>query len=99
MAQQASAPVTAVATLIDQQYANNEVWLGDTDSSFTTDWLDVFTGGGGGAYVQATNTTVFFGPLGYFSPFYTIEGGGSGNTYVDNGGNSGVTVNPANFNS
>ena len=35
-------------TLIDQQYANNEVFLGDSDDSFTTVFLDVFTGNGGG---------------------------------------------------
>jgi len=102
-----SSPVTAVYTEIDQQYANNQVFLGDpgppTDtgpaSAFTTFSLDVFTGSGGSAYVQAANSTVFYGPLGFFSPLYTIEGGGSGNTYVDGGGNSGVTVDPANFNS
>ena len=85
-------------TLIDQQYANNEVFLGDSDDSFTTVFLDVFTGNGGGAFVMATNTTVFWGPLGFFSPIYTIEGGGSGNTFVDAGGNSGVSVDPNNFN-
>ena len=94
-----SGPVTASATEIDQQGAGNQVFLGDVGSSFTTFFLDVFTGNGGGAFVMATNTTVFFGPLGFFSPFYTIEGGGTGNTYVDGGGNSGVTVDPANFNS
>ena len=102
-----SSSVTAVYTEIDQQYANNQVFLGDpgppTDtgpaSAFTTFSLDVFTGNGGGAYVQAANTTVFYGPLGFFSPLYTIEGGGSGNTYVDGGGNSGVTVDPTTFNS
>jgi len=104
---QASGPVTASATEIDQQGAGNQVFLGDSplvypgdsNSSFTTYWLDVFTGSGGGASVLAANTTVFFGPQGFFSPFYTIEGGGDGNTYVDAGGNSGVTVDPANFNS
>ena len=94
-----SGPVTASATEIDQQGAGNQVFLGDVGSSFTTFFLDVFTGNGGGAFVMATNTTVFFGPLGFFSPFFTIEGGGTGNTYVDGGGNSGVTVDPANFNS
>ena len=85
-------------TYINQHYANNQVFLGDYDSSFTTIWLDVFTGTGGGAFVYATNTTVYFGTLGWFSPDYTIAGGGLGNTYVDGGGNSGVTVDP-NFNS
>ncbi len=99
-----SSSVTAVSTKIDQQYASNQVFLGDVGSSFTTVFLDVFTGSGGGAFVMATNTTVFFGPLGFFSPVYTIEGGGTSNTYLDvllNGvtTNSGVTVDPANFNS
>ena len=82
-------------TKIDQNYANNQVYLGDVDSSFTTVYLDVFTGFGGGAFVMARNTTVDFGSL---FGIYTIDGGGSGNTYVDGGGNSGVTVDPANFN-
>ena len=81
-------------TYIDQNYANNQVYLGDADSSFTTLYLDVFTGIGGGAFVFATNTTVYFGSL---FGIYTIDGGGSGNTFFD-GGNSGVTVDPANFN-
>ena len=82
-------------TKIDQNYANNQVYLGDADSSFTTVYLDVFTGFGGGAFVMARNTTVDFGSL---FGIYTIDGGGSGNTYVDGSGNSGVTVDPANFN-
>jgi hypothetical protein len=96
-----SGSVSASATLIDQQGANNQVFLGDIGGadSFTTVFLDVFTGAGGGAFVIATNTIVFFGPLGYFSPVYTIEGGGSGNTFVDNGGNYGVLADPSNFNS
>ena len=93
----ASAPVTAGGyTIIDQNYANNQVYLGDATSSFTTNYLDVYTGGGGGAFVFAANTTVFSGALGIFDPLgYTIDGGGLGNTYVDGGGNSGVTVDPA----
>ena len=90
-----SSPVTAGGdTLIDQNYANNFVFLGDANSSFKTYNLDVFTGNGGGANVFAENTTVYDGPLGgfSFSMGYTIEGGGSGNTYFDDGGNSGVTV-------
>jgi hypothetical protein len=94
-----SGSVSASAILIDQQGGGNDVWLGDAGSTVTTFFLDVFTGGGGGANVFATNTTVFFGPLGFFSPFFTIEGGGTGNTFFDNGGNSGVTFDPANFNS
>jgi hypothetical protein len=84
------------STLIDQQYANNFVLLGDAGDSFSTTFLDVFTGGGGGAFVQVLNTTVFFGPLGFFGSF-SIEGGGTGNSiFVFN--NSGVTFDPAVFN-
>ena len=92
-----SGPVTASATEIDQQGANNQVFLGDGDSPFTTFFLDVFTGSGGGAFVMATNTTVFFGPLGLFNPFYTITGGLTNNSYFDGGGNFGVTFDPAHF--
>jgi hypothetical protein len=86
------------STLINQQYANNLVFLGDTDDTFSTVFLDVFTGGGGGANVLVANTSVLFGPLGIFSFVYTIEGGGTGNTFYDLGGNFGVTADPANFN-
>ena len=91
----ASSSVTAGGdTYILQHYANNQVYLGDAGSSFETVYLDVFTGSRGGAFVMATNTTVDFGSL---FDIYTIDGDGHGNTYVDGGGNSGVTVNP-NFN-
>ena len=63
---------------------------GGTDS-FTTGYLDVFTGAGGGGFVQATNTTVSYGAL---VGHYTIDGGGRGNTYFDNGGNNGITISP-----
>ena len=97
----ASSFVTAGGyTIIYQNYANNQVFLGDATSLFTTNYLDVYTGIGGGAFVFAANTTVFSGALGIFDPLgYTIDGGGTGNTYVDGGGNSGVTVDPAAFNS
>ena len=90
-----SGSVTASATEIDQQGANNQVFLGDVSATLIHHvlpgclhrlrWRRIR---------QATNTTVFFGPLGLFSPSYTITGGGSGNTYLDAGGNSGVTVDP-----
>ena len=92
----ASSSVTASGdTYILQHDANNQVYLGDAGSSFTTVYLDVFTGFGGGAFVMARNMTVDFGSL---FGIYTIDGGGSGNTFFDGGGNSGVTVDPANFN-
>ena len=60
----ASSSVTAGGdTYIHQNYANNQVYLGDAGSSFTTVNLDVFTGPRGGAFVMATNTTVYFGSL------------------------------------
>jgi hypothetical protein len=92
-----SGPVTASATEIDQQGANNQVFLGDGDSPFTTFYLDVFTGSGGGAFVMATNTTVSFGPLGLFLTPYTVTGGLTNNSYFDGGGNFGVTFDPAHF--
>ena len=80
-------------TSIYQYGANNTVYLGDpggTDS-FTTGYLDVFTGAGGGGFVQATNTTASYGAL---AGHYTIDGRGHGNTYFDNGGNTGITISP-----
>ena len=84
-------------TSIYQTYANNMVFLGDpgNGSSLTTNYLDVYTGGGGGAFVQVANTTVFVGPV--HGHLYTIDGGGTGNTYYDAGGNTGVSVDPATF--
>ena len=90
---QASSSVTAVFTEIDQNYANNQVFLGDFDSSFTTLFLDVFTGSGGGAYVQVSNTVVDDGALGVFSP-YNINGGGDNTSSLDNISSLTVTVNP-----
>ena len=89
----ASSSVTAESTLIDQNYANNQVFLGDFDSSFTTYFLDVFTGSGGGAYVQVSNTVVDYGALGIFSP-YNINGGGDNTSSLDNISSLTVTVNP-----
>ena len=45
----ASSFVTAGGyTIIYQNYANNQVFLGDATSLFTTNYLDVYTGSGGG---------------------------------------------------
>jgi hypothetical protein len=86
-----SSPVTAGgATSVYQYGANNMVLLGDTSSSFSTDFLDIYTGDGGGGFVWATNTTVFDGS--YYGNDFTIDGGGDGNVFDDNGGNSGVTT-------
>jgi hypothetical protein len=99
----ASSSVTAGGdTAINQNGANNQVYLGDTGDSFTTSYLNVFTGAGGGGFVEATNTTAVYGalPLPPAPPAppppssYTIDGGKGGNTYFDNGGNSGITFAP-----
>jgi hypothetical protein len=82
-----SSSVTAGgATSVYQYGANNQVYLGDTPSSFTTVFLDIYTGAGGGGFVSATNTTVYAGSS--FGYNYVINGGGTGNTYYDGGGNS-----------
>jgi hypothetical protein len=98
-----SSSVTAGGiTAISQGGANNQVFLGDDSdgSSFTTTFLDVFTGLGGGAFVEVQNTFVFFGafPLGGpFSSVFNIEGGGSGNTIsLDLFSSATVTFDPAN---
>jgi hypothetical protein len=96
----ASASVSAGGDTYIYQYGyNNFVFLGDPGTyggpaaSFTTVYLDVFTGFGG-AFVQVANTTVFFGSL---YGIYTIDGAGV-NTYFDAGGNTGVTIDPFTFN-
>lgn len=94
-----SSPVTAgYSTAIYQYGANNSVVLGDPSgiSSFSTGYLDIYTGAGGGGLVVATDTSVAYGALGLFSP-YTIDGGNDSsssitNMYDDNGGNSGITI-------
>ncbi len=79
-------------TLIYQGGKDNTVWLGGAsgDNSgvvdFETGFLDIWTGAGGGGTVQATNTTVDFGS--FFGNSFVINGGGTGNTYVDLLGNN-----------
>jgi len=94
-------PVTAGGTTAILQFgANNVVLLGAADSSFMTDFLDVYTGAGGGAFVQVLNTTTFgVAPLGGpFSSIYNIEGGGTGNSiYMDVLSSFSVTFDPAAF--
>jgi len=90
-------PVIAAQVLVgDQTYvfqggADNEVDLGGAlDPSgvdLGTTYLDVWTGSGGGGYVTATNTAVGIGSA-YAGFNWVINGGGTGNTYVDGGGNS-----------
>jgi hypothetical protein len=83
-------------TSITQNGANNTDIFGGADDpsgiDFQTSYLDVYTGAGGGGYVQAVNTVVVFGS-GLGNDF-VIDGGGEGNTFVDLGNNFGVTVSP-----
>jgi hypothetical protein len=62
---------------------------------FETGYLDIYTGAGGGAYVQVWNTLVDYGALGYFGD-YNINGDGGGNTSsLDVFSSGSVTVNPS----
>jgi hypothetical protein len=86
-----SSPVTAGgAATITQNGANNTVVLGAAGSSFATEFLDINTGAGGGGFVTAANTTVLDGS--YFGYDFVIDGGGGGNVFLDEGGNSGVFI-------
>jgi hypothetical protein len=78
---------------------NNTVTLGGANDpsgiDFQTDYLDIYTGAAGGGFVSAVNTDVWIGSA--LGNDYTIDGGGTGNTYDDLGNNYGVTIS-ANFN-
>ncbi|MGA7501045.1 MAG: fibronectin type III domain-containing protein [Isosphaeraceae bacterium] len=71
-------------TYIYQGGANNTDILGGVvDPSgidFGTGYLDIYTGAGGGGFVLATNTLVWYGS--YFGNNSVVNGGGDGNTYV-----------------
>ena len=83
-------PVTAGGWVnVVQAGEGNQVVLGNEDSSLDTYFLDVYTGDGGGGFVQATNTSVFWGS--FLGNDFTVDGGGDGNVLYDAGGNSGVT--------
>ena len=89
-------PVTAGGwTSITQAGGANQVFLGGDGSTFDTNYLDVFTGLGGGGFVQATNTTVYHGSFWGFD--FTVDGGGDGNTLYLAGGDFGV-VGSSNYN-
>ena len=96
-----SSPVTAGGVTAIQQFgANNQVFLGSLISYFATNFLDVYTGGGGGALVVALNTvTSGAAPLGgVFSSIYNVEGGGTGNEiFLDYVSSFYVTYDPAHF--
>lgn len=86
-------------TSIYQYGANNTVTFGGANDpsgiDFQTGYLDVYTGDGGGGFVSAANTDVWYGSG--LGNDYVIDGGGDGNTYEDLGNNYGVTVS-ANYN-
>ena len=75
---------------IYQNGGGNQVVLGGPSSSFAANYLDVWTGGLGGGFVTAQNTTVVWGS--WFGLDFVIDGGGEGNTYYDAGDNSGVSA-------
>jgi len=87
---------------------NNTIIMGgiagpDSGSiDFETGYLDVYTGLGGGAYVQVENTQVDYGALGIFTLLtsdgnpYNITGGGGGNSAgIDNFSSLTVSIDPA----
>ncbi len=98
------------STTIDESagtQANNTILLGGFNApnsasasgvpDFLTGYLDVYTGAGGGAYVQVFNTEVEFGALGTFGS-YNINGGGDSNTLViDVYSSMSVTADPTEF--
>ena len=94
---QASGSVTVGGdTYIYQHYANNQIFLGDSGSGsveFTTTFLNAYTGAGGVAYVQVSNTVVAYGTLGIFSP-YCINGAGEITLVLYNASSVTATVNP-----
>jgi hypothetical protein len=97
-----SSSVTAGGITSIQQFgANNQVFLGDVNDFFYSTFLDVYTGGGGGALVVAQNTyTLGVAALGGpFSAVYNVESGGSGNQiYLDPAVSAFyVTFDPASF--
>ena len=86
-------------TEVGANNGNNTITLGGANDpsgiDFQTDYLDIYTGNGGGAFVSAVNTVCWFGSA--LGNDFTIDGGGDGNTYDDLGNNFGITVSP-NFN-
>jgi hypothetical protein len=77
-------------TFIYQGGGNNETDLGGTNDpsgiDFETTYLDIFTGKDGGGTVMAANTMVDVGS--FFGLDFVIDGGDSGNVYIDLGGNN-----------
>jgi len=71
-------------TFICQAGQSNSVVMYD----FTTTWLDVWQGWGGGAYAEVGNTTVEYGSDIFY---YNFNAGDGGNTFVDAEGNINVT--------
>lgn len=84
------------ATYIDQNYAQNQIFMGDPENGsigVTTTFLDAFLGSRGGAYVQVANTQVVFGPLGIFSS-YNFDASGAITSSIDEFSSLSVTVDP-----
>lgn len=78
------------STTITQYGANNLIFLGAVlggGTTFVTYSLSVLAGTIGGALVAARNVNV----LDYFG---WIDAGGTGNTFFDGGGNTGIVVSP-----
>ena len=91
---------STVINEIGANNGNNQIDLGGASGSpdsgsidFETDYLDVYTGAGGGVYVQVWNTQVDVGALGTFGP-YNMNGDGDGNTSsLDDFSSFSVTIN------
>ena len=80
-----TSPVTAGGWIhIVQAGSDNTVILGGSGLGspydFETVYLDIYTGDGGGGFVSATNTAVDVGSN--LGNDFVIDGGGDGNTYV-----------------
>ena len=97
-------PVTVgdstVINEIGANNGNNTITLGGASDGpdsgsidFETGYLDVYTGAGGGVYVQVWNTLVDYGAVGTFGP-YNMNGDGDGNTSsLDDFSSFSVTIN------
>jgi len=82
-------------SVIQQAGTQNSVFLGTngvTAASFTTSFLDIWTGSGG-SFVVAQNTNVVIGAAGFFFGFVIDSNGGS-NLFIDAGGNTNVSASP-----
>jgi hypothetical protein len=85
-------------TSLTQGGSDNTVMLGGagdpSGTDFETGYLDVYTGAGGGGFVSAINTVVDDGSGATPPNDFTIDGGGDGNVFSDDGGNYGIVTSP-----